>query len=248
MPTYKIAGVSNFQVPKPGSEQIIKLVFTAADNGTPFAFNQTSGSNLPSGFSPQGVIIDARNVKTEFVFLVGGITDFEITVHPGAYASYLIPAFANSEFTVDGMAAGDTCVFYATNFPLVPQQYGLDVSVSLPIPSPTPLLALDYIRINSTGNAYEARTPNQVLSDIGAPTDAVNTNYGQVGSLVVAYFVNSGTFPYGTVFNGATLAITNFTFHGTPQQSYTSSRLSGSWRCLGEIAGTYYISVFVRIA
>lgn len=37
-----------------------------------------------------------------------------------------------------------------------------------PVPTPSPGNELDYIRINATGNAYETRTPAQVLSDIGA--------------------------------------------------------------------------------
>jgi hypothetical protein len=38
------------------------------------------------------------------------------------------------------------------------------------VPAPTPGTALDFIRINAAGNAYEVQTPAQVLADIGALT------------------------------------------------------------------------------
>lgn len=41
-------------------------------------------------------------------------------------------------------------------------------SVAGTVPAPTVGTALDLIRINAAGSAYEAQTPNQVLNDIGA--------------------------------------------------------------------------------
>lgn len=187
MPTLKVAGVKNFQVPKPGNEQIIKLRFDSLDNDKPFAFNQTSGAQIPAGFSPQGVIIDARNVTRDFVFLVGGITSFEITVKSGSYASYMIPAFDTSEFTVSGMLAGDWCYFYATNFPIVPQNYSQSVNVTYDmIPTPTTQTLGQFLKsyLTATGKyAYELITGAKLLSDIGAAaSDGTESN---------AFFANS---------------------------------------------------------
>lgn len=58
--------------------------------------------------------------------------------------------------------------------------------VTVAVPPPTAGVALNYIRINAAGSAYEVRTPSQALVDINAlsVTDAAATYVAKAGSVM----------------------------------------------------------------
>lgn len=138
MPAFSSSGVQNFQLPTPGNAVLVTLKFSAGDNGVPFGF-QNLGNQIPNNYTPQGVIIDTRNVATAQTVQVtiGGTTPFEITQAAGVYASYLVPAFDIAVITVAGLQSTDTMIVYCANFPLFPQQYGVpNVTINLSSPGP----------------------------------------------------------------------------------------------------------------
>ncbi len=160
MPIASVQPVGNFQVPAPGTTQIVKLIFTESDNNKPFSFTTI---NLPS-FSPQGLVINAQSVQTDFVMLIGGTQSFPVNVIAGTYASFFVPAYQQGIITVTGMAAGDEVIIYAANFPIVPQQYGT-TNVTINLDSPPPIGD----KTPNTGN-FTVLTAGQYNGPIGSTT------------------------------------------------------------------------------
>ena len=91
------------------------------------------------------------------------------------------------------------------------------------LPTPSPANALDMIRINAGGTAYEVRTPTQVISDLGinntAPVGASNQTTGTAISVTTPSFTAPAT--------GALVIFADGTAQAAPTSASLTTSLGG---------------------
>jgi hypothetical protein len=269
MTQFNLAGVQNFTLPTPGNAVMRTLTFSDSDNGKPFGFQNTI-SSLPPGFSPQGVIIDTRQVVTSDTvqIVLGGTSQFEITQASGEYASYLVPAYDTPILTIEGLSPGDVIIVYCMNFPVFPQQYGVP-NLTINLSSPGPIG-------NTTPNTGAFTTLTAESIPVPGPIGGTTPNTGAFTELTVT---GQSSFPqatasgspvtfgqansiyqpagnYVTTFNGRYGAVTltsgdvTVALGFTPMSSNSDSTSATTWYCnagntyIGALGGSNGINLY----
>lgn len=126
--------VTNYTVPTLGQALVGQYKLFPDDMGNSFVIAPNKGAPVVNTW--QSVIIDSRNMSVACIVAIGKNQDFPITILPGIYKSYQIPAYLDPAFwflPYDGapMGTNDILGLIFQNFPCVPQEYELNPIVSL---------------------------------------------------------------------------------------------------------------------
>jgi hypothetical protein len=128
------ATTNNYETPPAGSTITAFYQIFPTDVGVMTNINPPSGA--PATNSWQGLIVDARNMTVPCDIFLGVQGLFSLTILPGTYQSFQIPAFsqpifrvANSGPDLFSATAGTSINLMFTNYPILPQSFQAGVPI-----------------------------------------------------------------------------------------------------------------------
>lgn len=95
-----VTPIENYIMPPIEFTEVLELLNSGL-NAQTFSYGQNNANPLLNGFVAQSCIVDGRNMQAGDECAITFSNKFFINLRAGIYRSYIIPAYTNTQFTIN---------------------------------------------------------------------------------------------------------------------------------------------------